>query len=57
MLETFDSQWGNGSDVMTYKEGSLRQIQGFRPELIMMTVLDQQCKMIDGIPETRHIDI
>ena len=42
---------------MTYKEDPRRQIQGFRPERIKVTVLDPRYRMIDGILETKHDDI
>lgn len=53
-LKDLNTCWGDTSGIITYKEDPRRQPQGFRPEQVMRIVLDRQCKMLYGVPDTGH---
>ena len=49
-----DNRFGDGSDILTFREGPRRQPQGFRKVQVMATALDPRCKMLYGVLPNEH---
>ena len=54
LAKDFDSRFGNGSDILTFREGPRRQPRGFRKVQVMATALDLRCKMLYGVLPNEH---
>ena len=54
LAKDFDSRFGNGSNILTFREAPRRQPRGFRKVQIMATALDPRCKMLYGILPNEH---
>ncbi|CAN0442995.1 unnamed protein product, partial [Ascophyllum nodosum] len=50
----FNNRFGDGSDILTFREGPRRQPQGFRKVQVMATALDPRCKMLYGVLPNEH---
>ena len=49
LAKDFENRFGDGSDILTFREGPRRQPQGFRKVQVMATALDPRCKMLYGV--------
>ena len=49
LAKDFDNRSGDGSEILTFREGPRRQPQGFRKVQVMATALDPRCKMLYGV--------
>ena len=49
LAKDFDNRFGDGSDILTFREGPRRQPQGFWKVQVMATALDPRCKMLYGV--------
>lgn len=54
LLEDLTNRWGDGTNVMEYKEGRRRQPQGFKLVQVFATALDPRCKHLYGIQPSEH---
>lgn len=53
----FINRWGDGSDILTYKEGPRRQPRGFKSVQVLATALDPRTKMLYGNSDDQHADV
>lgn len=54
LAKDLNNRFGDGSDILTFREGHRRQPKGFRKVQVMATALDPRCKMLYGIPHNEH---
>ena len=54
LAEDFDNRFGDGFDILTFREGPQRQPQGFRKLQVMATALDPRCKMLYDVIPNEH---
>ena len=54
LAKDFDNRFGDGPDILTFREGPRRQPQGFRKVQVMATALDPRCKMLYGVLPNEH---
>ena len=54
LAKDFESRFGNGSDILTFREGLRRQPRGFRKVQVMATALDPRCKMLYYVLPNEH---
>ncbi|CAN0217747.1 unnamed protein product [Ascophyllum nodosum] len=54
LAKDFNNRFGDGSDILTFREGPRRQPQGFRKVQVMATALDPRCKMLYGVLPNEH---
>ena len=54
LAKDFDNRFGDGSDILTFREGPRRQPQGFRKVQVMATALEPRCKMLYGVLPNEH---
>ena len=54
LAKDFESRFGNGSDILTFREGLRRQPRGFRKVQVLATALDPRCKMLYGVLPNEH---
>ncbi|CAM9932863.1 unnamed protein product, partial [Scytosiphon promiscuus] len=53
----FINRWGDGSEILTYKEGTRRQPRGFKSVQVLATALDPRTKHLYGISADQHADV
>ena len=54
LAKDFNNRFGDGSDILTFREGPRRQPQGFWKVQDMATALDPRCKMLYGVLPNEH---
>ena len=54
LAKDFESRFGNGSDILTFREGLRRQPRGFQKVQVMATALNPRCKMLYGVLPNEH---
>ena len=54
LAKDFNNRFGDGSDILTFREGPRRQPQGFRKVQVMATALDPRYKMLYGVLPNEH---
>ena len=54
LAKDFDNRFGDGSDILTFREGPQRQLQGFQKVQVMATALDPRCKILYGVLPNEH---
>ena len=54
LAKDFHNRFGDGSDILTFREGPRRQPRGFRKVQVMATAFDPRCKMLYGVLPNEH---
>ncbi|CAB1105140.1 unnamed protein product [Ectocarpus sp. CCAP 1310/34] len=53
----FINRWGDGRNILIYKEGRRRQPGGFKPVQVLATALDPRTKILYGVDEDEKADV
>lgn len=57
LMADFTNRWGDGSNILEYREGKRRQPQGFKRQQVYATALDPRAKHLYGIQQREHAGV
>eukprot|EP00752_Nemacystus_decipiens_P015390 g13723.t1 len=57
LWEDFLNRWGDGSNILEYREGKRRQPQGFKLQQVCATAVDPRAKHLYGIRPAEHASV
>ncbi|CBJ33910.1 conserved unknown protein [Ectocarpus siliculosus] len=57
LMADFTNRWGDGSNILEYREGKRRQPQGFKRKQVYATALDPRAKHLYGIQQREHAGV